>query len=39
MGDDNRYYHNELCLDITHGETIASRELKRLTLNDYEAKI
>lgn len=38
-GSDGRYYRNELCLDTTHGETIASKELKRLTPNALETKI
>lgn len=38
-GSDNRYYRNELCLDTTHGETIASAELKRLIPNETETKI
>ena len=38
-GSDGRYYRNELCLDTTHGETIASAELKRLIPNETETKI
>lgn len=38
-GSDSRYYRNELCLDTTHGETEASKELKRLELNETESKI
>ena len=38
-GSDNRYYKNELCLDTTHGETVASKELKRLIPNTTENKI
>lgn len=38
-GSDNRYYRNELCLDTTHGETVASKELKRLELNETESRI
>lgn len=38
-GSDNRYYRNELCLDTTHGETVASKELKRFELNETESRI
>lgn len=29
-GSDGSFYRNELCLDTTNGETIASNELKKL---------
>lgn len=32
-GSDGRFYRNELCLDITNGETLASVDLKSLELN------
>lgn len=38
-GTDNRFYRNELCLDTTNGETIASIKLKELVLNDIEKKL
>lgn len=38
-GSDGRFYRNELCLDDTNGETIASRDLKELTLNEREQRI
>ena len=38
-GSDGRFYKNEFCLDITNGETIASKELKKLKLNKFEEKL
>lgn len=38
-GSDNRFYRNELCLDTTNGETIASRDLKGLKVNVRESEI
>lgn len=38
-GSDGRLYKNELCLDDTHGETLALRDLKALCLNEREKKI
>lgn len=35
-GSDNRYYRNELCLDNTNGETLASKDIKNLKLNEDE---
>lgn len=35
-GSDNRVYLNELCLDTTNGETLASNELKGLSLSEAE---
>ncbi len=35
-GSDNRMYRNELCLDTTNGETIASIDIKKLKLNNKE---
>lgn len=29
-GSDGRFYRNELCMDTTNGETVASNDLKRL---------
>ncbi len=37
VGSDNRFYRNELCLDITNGETIASKDLKNLKIGEKEA--
>ena len=36
-GSDGRYYRNELCFDTTHGDTVASADLKTMTL-DAESK-
>lgn len=36
IGSDGRFYRNELCLDTTNGETLASIDLAKLTLNDDE---
>lgn len=38
-GSDGRFYRNELCLDTTNGETVASNDLKNLKINDDEKKI
>lgn len=38
-GSDGRFYRNELCLDTTHGETVASRDLARLDEGDAERKL
>ena len=38
-GTDNRFYRNELCLDITNGETIASNHLKNLEMNLLERQM
>lgn len=35
-GSDGRFYRNELCLDTTNGETIASNDIKGLELNEKE---
>lgn len=39
MGSDGRFYRNELCLDTTNGETLASMELSRLQVNKLEKRI
>lgn len=39
VGTDNRFYRNELCLDTTNGETLASMDLKRLRANNNEKEI
>lgn len=39
IGSDGRYYKNELCLDTTNGETIASTVLKSYSPNQKEAEI
>lgn len=38
-GSDGRYYRNELCLDTTHGSTLASNDLKKLNMNDTEKEL
>lgn len=38
-GSDGRFYRNELCLDITNGETLASKELARLEMDEHEKRI
>ena len=38
-GPDGRFYRNELCLDTTRGETVASKDLLKLEPNDTEEKI
>lgn len=39
IGSDGRFYKNELCLDGTHGETLAMRDIKALVLNEKEQEI
>lgn len=39
IGSDNRFYKNELCLDTTQGETIASEKIKKLKKNKNEIKL
>lgn len=38
-GSDKRFYRNELCLDITNGETIAIKDLQKLKTNEEEQKL
>ena len=38
-GSDNRFYRNELCLDTTNGETVASMDLKRLKADEKEHEL
>ena len=38
-GSDGRFYRNELCLDITNGETIASKKLEYFNYNELEKKM
>ena len=38
-GSDGRFYKNELCLDGTHGETLAMKDIKALVLNEREKEI
>ncbi len=38
-GSDGRFYRNELCLDTTNGETIASKDIKNLNANETEKTI
>ncbi len=39
IGSDARFYRNELCLDTTNGETLASTDLKRLRANNKEKEM
>lgn len=39
IGSDNRFYRNELCLDTTNGETIASKDLKKLKIGAKENEL
>lgn len=38
-GSDGRFYRNELCMDTTNGETVASNDLKRLICGNAEQRI
>lgn len=38
-GSDGRFYRNELCLDTTNGDTLATKELRSLKLNEVENKL
>lgn len=38
-GSDGRFYKNELCLDTTNGETLASVDLKALKQNESEKQL
>lgn len=39
VGTDNRFYRNELCLDTTNGDTIASLEMANLDVSDKEKEL
>ena len=39
VGSDGRYYRNELCLDTTNGETVASVEIEKMKSNKTEKEI
>lgn len=39
IGSDGREYRNELCLDTTNGQTIASLDLNGLNVNDAEKEL
>lgn len=39
MGSDGRFYRNELCLDTTNGETLASVDMALLSMGDAEKKL
>ena len=39
IGSDGRYYRNELCLDNTNGETLASSDLKKLKMGSEELSL
>ncbi|MGN1040008.1 MAG: hypothetical protein ACI4QL_01105, partial [Candidatus Fimimonas sp.] len=39
IGSDNRFYRNELCLDTTNGETLASEDLKKLKFSAKENEL
>ena len=38
-GSDGRYYRNELCFDITNGDTVASADLVKMALDEEEKKL
>ena len=38
-GSDGRYYRNELCFDKTNGDTVASSDIKNMTLDEDEKKL
>ncbi len=38
-GSDNRFYRNELCLDTTNGETLASLDIAKLKANESEKQL
>ncbi len=38
-GSDGRFYRNELCLDATHGDTLASKDLASLKMDADEKKL
>lgn len=38
-GSDGRYYRNELCFDTTNGDTVASADLAKMTLDANEQKL
>lgn len=38
-GSDGRFYRNELCLDTTNGETLASADISKLNTNDREKEL
>ena len=39
MGSDGRFYRNELCLDTTNGETVASLDLKNYSFDERDAEL
>jgi hypothetical protein len=39
IGSDGRFYRNELCLDVTNGETLSNKNLLKLNLNNNEKKL
>ena len=38
-GSDGHYYRNELCFDTTNGDTVASADLVKMTLDEEEKKL
>ena len=38
-GSDGRFYRNELCMDTTNGETVASEDLKKLVCGEDQKRI
>ena len=38
-GSDGRYYRNELCFDTTNGDTVASVDLARMSLDEEEKEL
>lgn len=39
IGSDGRYYRNELCFDTTNGNTVASVDLARMSLDEEEKEL
>lgn len=39
VGSDGRFYRNELCLDTTNGETVASLDLKNYSFDERDAEL
>ena len=36
FGSDSKFYSNDLCLDTSNGDTIASLDIKKLKMNEKE---
>lgn len=39
IGSNGIYYKNQICLDVTNGETVASKDLKKLTVYEKEKRL